>query len=103
MRRFEKALSFIVSALIISFSCLAFLENSKAWGMDYTDYWIIVDEHDRQLPIEGWYYNCTGGDRGVMNDEVYGGDIAYGWDEDSNLYSHGQESAGFMDVGRYVV
>ena len=43
-------------------------------------YWIIVDEHDMPLPgSSGWYYDATGGDRGMLNE----GDIAYSWDKDS--------------------
>jgi hypothetical protein len=46
-----------------------------------SEYQIIVDEHDRPLPIPtiGWYYNCTGGDRGLLND----GPTSYSWDGDS--------------------
>ena len=43
------------------------------------DYWIIVDEHDKPLPTDGWYYNCTGGDRGMLNEQ----DISYSWDGSS--------------------
>ncbi|HHF53335.1 hypothetical protein DRP98_09565 [candidate division KSB1 bacterium] len=68
---------FLVSVLIMSFSRPLFLEDSKVWGMEY--YGVIVDGHDTPLPTEGWYYNYTGGDRGVLNEE----DISYSWDEDS--------------------
>ena len=43
------------------------------------DYWVIVDEHDKPLPADGWYYNCTGGDRGMLNEE----DTSYSWDDNS--------------------
>lgn len=46
------------------------------------NYEIIVDEHDRPLPIPiiGWYYNCTGGDRGLLNV----GPASYSWDGNSS-------------------
>ncbi|MFA4889135.1 MAG: hypothetical protein WC628_06135 [Candidatus Omnitrophota bacterium] len=33
----------------------------------YRDHWAIIDEHDTPMPIEGKYYNYTGGDRGMLN------------------------------------
>jgi len=48
------------------------------WTLPSQEYWVIVDEHDRPLPTE-WYYNCTGGTRGMLNE----GDISYSWDDDS--------------------
>ncbi len=46
-------------------------------------YWILVDEYDYPLPGSresgGWFFNCTGGDRGKLREE----DAAYSWDNNS--------------------
>lgn len=42
------------------------------------EYWVIVDEMDNPLPSQGYYYNCTGGDRGISDSG--GGYISYSWD-----------------------
>jgi len=45
-------------------------------------YSILLDEHDTPLPgapPSGWYFNCIGGDRGMLHAE----DTSYTWDGDS--------------------
>lgn len=74
-RRFNTFLMIVVSCLLI----LLLISLSEA---QETNYWIIVDEHDTpppDPPPQGWYYNCTGGDRGKLNEE----DITYSWDGNS--------------------
>ena len=47
------------------------------------EYWVILDENDKPLPAEGYYYNYTGGDRGLLNT----GDVTYTWDGNSTYTS----------------
>jgi len=60
--------------------------SSVSASIEYTApavYWVLVDEHDTPLPAPegtGWYYNCTGGDRGKLNE----GPIGYSWDNNSS-------------------
>ncbi len=64
---------------MIVVSCLLTLLPISLSEAQETSYWIIVDEYDTPLPgppPEGWYYNCTGGDRGKLHEE----DITYSWD-----------------------
>ncbi|MDP2905765.1 MAG: discoidin domain-containing protein [Candidatus Omnitrophota bacterium] len=55
--------------------------NMGTWTISGLLYWAIVDEYDKPLPTQGYYYNYTGGDRGLMNSES---EIAYQWDGNSS-------------------
>ena len=59
-------------------------------------YWIIVDEHDMPLPgPSGWYYDATGGDRGMLNE----GDVKYSWDGDSTYTANVIHNQGLWTWG----
>ena len=51
------------------------------WTVTALLYQVILDEHDKPLPTEGYYYNYMGGDRGLLNTE---GGINYLWDNNSS-------------------
>ena len=68
-------------SLLIFFLFFAVMSGTgQAKAEKWKEYWIIVDEHDKPLSgPDGWYYNPTGGDRGMLNMD----DINYIWDGDN--------------------
>lgn len=65
------------SAYVISALVAYILAIPLALGQTET-YTILVDEYDTPLPSV-WAFNCTGGDRGLINDQH----ISFQWDNDS--------------------
>ncbi|MDI6735353.1 MAG: choice-of-anchor Q domain-containing protein [bacterium] len=60
------------------------------------EYWITLDEHDQPLPGVGkYYYNWTGGDRGMLNE----GDIEYSWNGKSVYTANVVKCAGLWTYG----
>jgi len=51
---------------------IAFLTCSLVAGKaPAVEHWVLVDDHSRPLPgapPTGWFYNCCGGDRGLLRD-----------------------------------
>lgn len=58
-------------------------------------YEAVVDHHDTALPTAGQYYNCTGGDRGVLHAE----EMAYEWDGDCAYTATVSSCAGLWTWG----
>lgn len=71
---------FNISLLIFLLFFAVISGTGQAKAEKWKEYWIIVEEHDKPLPgPDGWYYNPTGGDRGMLNMD----DINYIWDGDN--------------------
>ena len=71
----------VAKRVVTSCLIIVILVFYSSYCFGYVDFEVTIDEHETPLPTEGWYYNLTGGDRGVLNDQ----DIDYSWDGDSYI------------------
>ena len=69
----------LFSILLLCFTFLFCIGNFKVWAIDYSEYWISLDDHDRPLPAVGWCDHHMGGNRGELNVSH----VTYEWDGSS--------------------
>lgn len=80
-----RRLSFILILALISEILCSQIAEAK-------DYWVTVDDHDRPLPTAGYYYNASGGDRGLMS--ASSTKVNYSWDNQTTYTATVTEHSG---------